>query len=141
MILIAHRGNTTGPNPKEENSPKYITKALDNGFDVEVDVWYIDKRWWLGHDEPQYEVGFDFIKTTGLWLHCKHYAALEDLLHSNLHFFYHTNEDYVLTSRHIVWAYPGKEGGFNTICVMPELGNTSTEGFAGVCSDYIGKYK
>ena len=29
MILIAHRGNTTGPNPARENTVAYIQEALD----------------------------------------------------------------------------------------------------------------
>ena len=39
MIFIAHRGNTKGPNKELENTPGYIDEALDNGFDVEVDIW------------------------------------------------------------------------------------------------------
>ena len=38
MILISHRGNINGPNPEMENNPEYIQKALDLGYDVEVDV-------------------------------------------------------------------------------------------------------
>ena len=46
MILISHRGNIDGPNPKLENSPEYIQLAMEKGFDVEVDVWYKDDNWW-----------------------------------------------------------------------------------------------
>ncbi len=58
MKLIAHRGNTQGPNPERENSPEYIEEALNAGYDVEVDVWYdcATEKFWLGHDEPQYDV-------------------------------------------------------------------------------------
>ena len=35
MILISHRGNLNGKKVDEENSPKYIEKALKEGFDVE----------------------------------------------------------------------------------------------------------
>jgi len=30
MKLIAHRGNTDGPNPSEENNPEYIEEAIEN---------------------------------------------------------------------------------------------------------------
>ena len=39
MILIAHRGNIDGPNPELENSLQYIDKAIDSGYNVEVDIW------------------------------------------------------------------------------------------------------
>ena len=38
-IWIAHRGNTRGPNPEKENQPEYILQAINEGFDVEIDVW------------------------------------------------------------------------------------------------------
>jgi len=50
MILISHRGNVSGPNPKMENSPLFIQSALEQGFNVEIDVWYKDKKFYLGHD-------------------------------------------------------------------------------------------
>ncbi len=60
MILISHRGNITGANPSRENSPDYIQEALEADYNVEIDVWYKDKKWNLGHDEPQYEVESNF---------------------------------------------------------------------------------
>ena len=43
MILISHRGNLNGKTD-DENKPKYIEEAFSQGFDVEVDVWYIDNQ-------------------------------------------------------------------------------------------------
>ena len=144
MILISHRGNITGPNPKEENKPNYIVEAIDQGFDVEIDVWYCDGKWVLGHDEPQYETDIDFLSQDELWLHCKNHEAFEVLskkMNIPFNFFYHTNEDYVLTGRHYVWTCLGN-GGDNTIIVVPEHNNIeNVTDFAGVCSDYIGNYK
>ena len=60
MKLIAHRGNITGRNPDEENSPDYISQAIQKGYDVEVDVWLMDGIY-LGHDKPQYETSIDFL--------------------------------------------------------------------------------
>ena len=139
-LLIAHRGNVNGPNHIDENNPEYINVALDNGYDVEVDVWLIDNEWWLGHDSPQYKVDYEFF-TTKMWLHCKNYNALQELSRSGFNCFYHTDEDYVLTSFHWIWAYPGQSGGKNTICVMPEYTNQSVNEFSGICSDFVEKYK
>ena len=55
ITYIAHRGNTEGPSGME-NHPDHIAKALDQGYDVEVDVRIIDGEMFLGHDKPQYEV-------------------------------------------------------------------------------------
>lgn len=135
MILIAHRGNTDGPSAAE-NTQAHIVKALTAGFDAEIDVWY-EGGWYLGHDKPEHWVWFCFLQTPGLWLHCKNYAALQRAVDGGLHCFYHTDEDYVLTSRQYIWAFPGMPGGERTICVMPE---GSFAGFAGVCSDHVSRY-
>ena len=141
MKLIAHRGNIDGPS-SEENRPDYIQEALNRGYEVELDAWHVMGKWYLGHFEPQYEITFNFLRHTGMWIHCKHYKALEKLIDTDtsLNFFYHTNEDYVLTSQNWIWAFPNKIGTKKTICVLPEYYNTSTIGFGGVCSDYVGRY-
>ena len=141
MILISHRGNTNGSLPKHENHPDYIKNALNQGFDVEVDLWVKDTKFHLGHDYPQYQIEFTFLLLKGLWIHCKNYYALQSLIPTNLNYFYHTDQDYVLTSKNYIWAYPSKPGGKYTICVMPENNNSPTSGFDGICSDYISKYK
>jgi len=140
MILISHRGNIHGPNTTLENKPEYIIEAISSGFDAEVDVWLMDNNLFLGHDSPQYKINKSFLNINGLWIHCKNYNALKELSHSNLNVFYHTTEDYVLTSKGFIWAYPGKPGNINTICVMPEWTNAPIEGYAGICSDYIGNF-
>ena len=38
MKLIAHRGNTHGPDDDKENNPDYIDKCLSGGYDAEIDV-------------------------------------------------------------------------------------------------------
>jgi glycerophosphoryl diester phosphodiesterase len=49
-ILIAHRGNTYGPNEDKENSPEYIDDALKAGFDVEIDLRVVNGDCWLGYE-------------------------------------------------------------------------------------------
>ena len=43
MKVISHRGNLNGPNKQTENTIESIKTAINLGFDVEIDVWYIDK--------------------------------------------------------------------------------------------------
>ena len=38
MIYISHRGNVDGPVKDKENNIDHIQKALNKGFEVEVDV-------------------------------------------------------------------------------------------------------
>ena len=75
MILISHRGNLNGPNRNRENEPLYIVEALEQGFDVEIDVWWKDNEFWLGHDEPQYKVKREFLQNRKLWCHSKNIDA------------------------------------------------------------------
>lgn len=142
QILIAHRGNINGPNPLMENNPIYIQQALNKGYHVEVDVWLIKDTLMLGHDAPQYTTSLDFLKIPNLWIHCKDYKTLQFfvLQSLNLNYFYHTNEDYVLTSHNYIWAYPGLIGDNKTICVLPEMYNQDTTSFYGICSDFIENY-
>ena len=60
MKLISHRGNLNGPNKERENHPDYIWEALQAGYEVEIDVWWVDGKFKLGHDEPQYDFPFQF---------------------------------------------------------------------------------
>ena len=61
MILISHRGNVNGRFEDWENKPEYINDALRLGYDVEVDVWFVNGKFMLGHDEPQYETDYKFL--------------------------------------------------------------------------------
>lgn len=141
MILISHRGNTDGKRRELENSPTYIKRALHHGYDVEIDVWYLD-GWWLGHDEPQYKVDMNFLEDSRFWIHCKNLQALTYLQPTKLNYFWHEEDRYTLTSHGYIWAYPNQMAiaGGNTIAVMPEIDNTDINLFSGICSDNIVKY-
>jgi hypothetical protein len=148
MRLIAHRGNITGPNPERENHPDYIWEAIQAGYEVEIDVWFKDGKFMLGHDEPQYDFPFGLIQNyaKSLWIHCKNIEALEvfmdlDARGTQINYFWHESDTVTLTSKNYIWAYPGKQPIKNSIAVMPEINNDSIEGCFGVCSDYVKNYK
>lgn len=137
MFLISHRGNILGKNERE-NHPDYIKVALEN-FNVEVDVWLVDKHLVLGHDKPQYPVDNDFF-TPRMWCHAKTPQTLEALLNLRLNCFYHNRDECTLTSNGYIWTYPDKPLTLKSIAVMPENTNyTIKEVFVcpGVCSDFI----
>jgi len=143
VIFISHRGNTTGPNPKLENNPEYILAALNKNYDVEIDVWFVKDTFYLGHDEPQYEVSLFFLQNSKLWCHAKNVSALEHMLLRNIHCFWHQKDDYTITSKGFIWTYPGNKLTSNSICVMPESNNKNldTSICLGVCSDFIEDYR
>ena len=60
--IIAHRGLLNGPDKNDENRPEIIENALIQNFDVEIDLWFIDGKWLLGHDNPQYEIQQSFFE-------------------------------------------------------------------------------
>ena len=147
MILISHRGNINGKDESKENKPSYIVDAIRKGYNVEVDFWYDNGKFVLGHDEPQYSVPLDFIENyyRYLWIHCKNHDALSKLVEIDrggvyFNYFWHDSDDVIITSKGYMWANPGTyiEG---SIAVMPEYKKDKIEGRLGVCSDYIINYE
>lgn len=143
MRMIAHRGLMTGPNSETENDPAQIEKALVEGFNVEIDVHYVNGEWFTGHDKPTFKVSFDWLKNKNFWLHCKNEDAFEELTYVSpqLNYFWHQTDYYTLTSANIPWIYPGKKLIKTGICVLPEdfmdLKDIKKLKVYGICSDYI----
>lgn len=147
MKLISHRGNLTGKTECIENTTDYIDIAIHKGYDVEIDVWYIDNKLYLGHDKPTYiiDINWLFDRITKLWIHCKN---IESLLFFNeyeheFNYFYHQNDDVVLTNMNYFWTYPGKKLTNKSIAVLPEITNYSNIELLscyGICSDFINNY-
>ena len=143
MIIISHRGNINGPNNGLENKPSYIDDAINIGLDVEIDLWVIDNQLFTGHDNPQYEISIDWliVRKDRLWIHCKNINAIIFLSSTNLHYFWHENDTLTLTSKKILWVFPGNQPIENSIAVMPEINNDNVSKCLGVCTDYVKKYQ
>lgn len=145
MIIIAHRGLFEGPNKEIENSPIQIEKAIDEKFNVEVDIRYIDHEFYLGHDIPQYSVDIEWLISLipYAWFHCKNVEALLRLKKSkyDFHYFWHEEDTLTLTSKGFIWAYPGKQPIRKSIGVMPELYNDDVSECFGICTDYAHAYR
>jgi hypothetical protein len=147
MVLISHRANYSGPDKENENSPFQIDKVLSMGFYCEIDVWVTDyAKIFLGHDKPEHNVGFEFLldRYKQLYIHAKNGEALKLLSKSTIfHFFAHSNDEFVVTSKGEIWCYPSKTPIKFGINLMPEWNNLTTEDLKdvfGICSDYIGRY-
>tara|TARA_B110000037_G_scaffold25201_1_gene29507 strand:- start:133 stop:576 length:444 start_codon:yes stop_codon:yes gene_type:complete len=141
MKFISHRGNLFGPKPKMENKPDYVRNALRLNFDVEIDVFFKDKKFYLGHDKPLYEVKKKFLENKKIWCHAKTLETLSELKRINCHYFWHQQDDVTLTSKGYLWTYPGKKLFSKSICVLPEIKPYKKYNCYGVCSDYIIRYK
>ena len=144
MKIISHRGNIRGSVPEKENRPSYIDCAIGNGYDVEIDVRSIDGEYWLGHDEPQYKVTWNWIfhRQFNLWLHCKNVEAAKSL--SVFQSFCHTGDPYSYTSHGKVWLHD-LEQTFDDKTIIPLLDWELVDSFKthikneiplGICTDY-----
>ena len=131
-ILIAHRGLLNGPNRSMENTINSLEFARAQGYDIEVDLWVVDGQWMLGHDEPAHTISDDQMRTLDrkdiyddhhMWIHAKNIDALYQLRKIRWpgHFFYHQQDDAVLTSTGYFWTQPGRQLTPLSVCVMPEL--------------------
>ena len=139
MILVSHRGNISGPNLERENTPKYIKEAILAGYDVEVDVWFVEGEFWLGHDKPEVLISEKYLENRRLWCHAKNKDALEKMIENRkIHCFWHQDDDIQLTSQGYLWTYPNKPYGKNSICVLP-TSPEKIEGAAGLCLDDFSK--
>lgn len=137
MKLISHRGNTKGPSHEYENTPDLIFRAINLGYDVEVDVWYVDGKFMLGHDKPQHPMGSYLLYHPKLWRHAKNFQAMRHMLEAGVHCFWHENDERTLTSRGFLWTYPGKEYDERSIIVLPGPPPEEIPKAYGICSDYV----
>ena len=149
MILIAHRGNINGKVEKFENNPSYIDSAIEQGYDVEVDLRYHQHEFWLGHDYAKYEINLKWLtdRKDFLWIHCKDLITIDMLrelqIHNkvDLHYFFHNDDDCTITSKGDLWVYPGKQPVKNSIAVIPEWHRDDVSLCKGICSDNIINFK
>jgi len=142
MKIIAHRGNLYGPNPEFENHPDYLVACVKNGFDIEVDVWRVNNKYFLGHDIPLYETSVNFLNSLPGWFHAKNIEAMEQLKADGLHYFWHQNDYYTLTSKGIPWCYPKYKNKYGISVVLDKTNiNINEINCLGICTDYAFFYK
>lgn len=158
MRIISHRGNLHGPNREKENTENYLLEALNSGFDLEFDVWYLSSKFWLGHDEPQIPFSFDSIiqwssryTNQHLYVHCKNTSALENILNhekKNIIPFFHDVDRCILLRDNTIWVHPNAvtaiENRNRSIAVVSTCRNVEYDvscntdylNFYGICTDY-----
>lgn len=145
MLLISHRGNISGRNTERENTPQYIEEALNLGYWVEVDIWE-DTRGKLrfGHDCYSGDlVSATFFANPMILFHCKNFGALRQCKERYLHFFFHKDDFFTLSSKGWIISHSQNKPASRTIHMLPEKNGYSKESLkdcAGICSDFIAFY-
>lgn len=68
MIILAHRGNVSGPEPARENSLALIGEALSRGYGLETDVRHAPERgFYISHDAAAPGAGMLLAEHCALW--------------------------------------------------------------------------
>jgi len=139
--FISHRGNLNGPNKKTENTVKQIDFVLNEDFDCEIDVWLINEKLYLGHDNPENEITLNWLDMykQSLWIHCKNFEALNFFknLDSTFNYFWHQKDDFTLTSKGYIWTYPEQKYDKNSVIVKLDNKLPKNLVFHGVCTDFV----
>ena len=148
-LLILHRGLSINDS-LIENHPDTLESREINNYYIECDIWYVNNNWYLGHDTPTYLIkDFDlFLKSKQRLIHAKDGNTLAEIINYcnkrgyDNEIFYHTDEDYILTTQNTIIAYPGKPLYKNTLCMMPENMNRAItcdeyNNIVGICSDTL----
>ena len=128
-----------------ENVPEYLMFALYEGYDVEVDIWWVKGDFWLGHNGPDYELKPEWfaLRPERVWYHCKNAKALIKLQQMGVPCFGHREDSYVMTSNGYVWMHPQAMLVDGAIICLPEQSKYKKDlsRMAGICSDHIAGYK
>jgi hypothetical protein len=145
MKIISHRGNLKGIVPNKENRPSYIDSAIGSGYEVEVDIRYINGEFWLGHDIPDYKIDKMWIinRINDIWYHCKNLDAAIELkkLNRDIKYFCHSQDSYIITSTNHFWVHD-LSLKLDENCIIPLLDEESVLKFNdkivyAVCTDYV----
>jgi hypothetical protein len=149
MKIISHRGNICGPVIEKENRPSYIDSAIQLGYDVEVDLRYVNNEFWLGHDFAQYKIELSWMEPRKemLWFHCKDIDSALELAKLNAYkFFCHTNDSYVCTNNGYLWVHD-LSGKIDNKCIIPLLSEQDIQKYDNnktpyaVCTDFVNSIK
>lgn len=145
MKIISHRGNLKGINKSEENTILAIHRALDYGFDVEIDIWFENQYFYLGHDNPTTKIDISNFNNKKIWFHAKNIKSLVEFKNENIiNYFWHEEDQATIVSSGYFWLYPGIFiNNKNCIFVLPEQHNCDLLSYSayGICTDEPIKYQ
>lgn len=141
--IISHRGNIDGPNKSLENTQEYIKEAAKK-YRVEIDVWYQDNKFFLGHDSPGEEVDKLFLMSDAFLVHCKNFEAFVELRKFSMTeaFFQHEDDVALTTKNRIIFhsKITPKELSQDDYQVFLGPSDGSFNGICSVVTDYPSTY-
>lgn len=151
MILISHRGNLSGRLFHCENMPLRIENVIAMGYDVEIDLRVENGFIYLGHDKPEYNITFGWLKRyqNHLWIHCKNYAAIQLISKAEgFRWFCHQDDTFGIVSDGSIW-YSDLLSKPHSKCIIPLLTREQVDNYpdlfvlaaGGICSDYIQEFR
>lgn len=145
MKIIAHRGNLEGPS-QNENSFDKLYLALDQGFDIEIDVWFKNNNFYLGHDHPEFKIhhnDINLLESSKTWTHAKCLKTASELnKNKKINFFFHENDKMTLTSKNYIWMFPNTQIIERAVVVLPEnYKNINLDWAFGICTDFPIRYR
>lgn len=141
MKIYSHRGNLSGKDPRE-NEPAFLLDCIALGFHVEVDLWFADGAYFLGHDEPTHRIDLADFDREEVIFHLKN-AHVPHLERADA--FAIENDPYVLTRRGLLWMNYGQPANPQGVMCSPELVGDprpvaefarSVRHAAGICTDH-----
>ena len=150
MELISHRGNIDGIIKEKENHPLYIDNAINMGFDVEIDVFYFENNFYLGHDKPDYIIEEKYFhdRSDVLYVHCKNIEAFILCRERGFKCFYHNSEKHVaVCNTNLIWTHDIIETTNQSIIpmlakddinfIINHIPKSKIEKAYGICTDEI----
>lgn len=158
MRIISHRGNLSGKILSKENTEEYLLAALNEGFDIEFDIWYMAGKFWLGHDQPDRSYSIDHLiqwsnryANQKFYVHCKNLWSMEKLSKfrkQNVIPFFHDVDQCILLTDNTIWVHPNSIHSTserkNCIAVYSTCKSIEYDieldldykNFYGICTDY-----
>ena len=152
MIIYSHRNSLDNYDKyfrkQLENRPNYIDMAIMKGFNVEADIRYNNSKFYLGHDDLQYNIDLLWLidRRQHLLLHCKDNSSAAELSNCayKLHYFCHHQDDFTLTSHGFVWQHnlslPITKKSIIPLITKKDIDNwlksNNINEIAGVCTDF-----
>jgi len=158
MKIIAHRGNLNGPDPATENTIAQLLRAINEGFEIELDTWYHKGGIYIGHDGPKNKISYTQLLelTESGWIHWKNEAIIDFFAFavggfvpvSNQRYFCHDKEPFTKTLNGCYWLYPGTPitddmlSAPAIVACLPELApEWDISRATHICTDYPFKYR
>ena len=140
--IIAHRGRIEN-SKYQDNTLEAIKESLDKGLSVEIDLMKINERFYLGHDNPNFEIQLSEIDYDKVYIHMKTPHIIDTI---KADFFFIENDSYALTKKNKIWTnYNNKEYNQDSIMCSAELvgGNFNMNKIFswakkahGICTDF-----